>query len=112
MDEDFDTELESPLADIMQCTPENKGDHILAARFLNRFVPASVPWLHVDLAAGQRTGGLAHITTDITGFGVRFAIELLLEQRIGDRERAAAAKTQPVLKKQPRARASKPAPAA
>jgi hypothetical protein len=31
----------------------------------------------LDLAAGSRTGGLAHIATDITGFGVRFTLELL-----------------------------------
>jgi leucyl aminopeptidase len=80
MDEDFDADLESPNADIVQCLPDNKGDHIYAARFLSRFVPAAVPWAHVDLAAAQRTGGLAHINTDITGFGVRYAVNLLTEQ--------------------------------
>jgi leucyl aminopeptidase len=77
MDADFDSDLESTVADVLQCATEGKGDHILAARFLNRFVPKSVPWLHLDLAAGSRTGGLAHIATDITGFGVRFTLELL-----------------------------------
>ena len=77
MDADFDTDLESTLADIMQCAVEGKGDHILAARFLNRFVPQAIPWLHLDLAAGSRSGGLAHIATDITGFGVRYTLELL-----------------------------------
>lgn len=90
MDEDFDSDLDSPLADIMQCSVEGKGDHILAARFLNRFVPAATAWAHVDLAASQRSGGLAHITTDITGFGVRYAVNLLLEQKILDKVRAAA----------------------
>ena len=28
-----------------------EADHILAARFLQRFIPASLPWVHVDLAA-------------------------------------------------------------
>jgi len=78
MDEDFDAELESSIADILQCTPDSKGDHILAARFLNRFVPAQIPWIHIDLAASNRTGGLAHIPTDFTGFGVRYAVQLLL----------------------------------
>ena len=54
-----------------------KGDHILAARFLSRFVPAAIPWLHLDLAAGSRHGGLAHIATEITGFGVRYTLDLL-----------------------------------
>lgn len=90
MDEDFDSDLDSPLADIMQCSVEGKGDHILAARFLNRFVPSRIAWAHIDLAASQRAGGLAHITTDITGFGVRYAVNLLLEQKILERVRSAA----------------------
>jgi leucyl aminopeptidase len=85
MDEDFDSDLESPVADVMQCSADNKGDHILAARFLNRFVPADIAWVHLDLAAGQRAGGLGHITTDITGFGVRYAVNLLTAQKILER---------------------------
>ena len=90
MDEDFDTDLESTVADVMQCTPDNKGDHILAARFLSRFVAADVPWVHLDLAAGQRTSGLGHISTDITGFGVRYAVNLLTSQKILERAAARA----------------------
>jgi leucyl aminopeptidase len=82
MDEDYDSDLESPLADVLQCTPDSKGDHILAARFLSRFVPAEVPWVHFDLAASNRSGGLGHIPTDITGFGVRYTVQLLLEQQL------------------------------
>ncbi|HEX9207516.1 MAG TPA: M17 family metallopeptidase [Steroidobacteraceae bacterium] len=77
MDEDFDAELESKVADIQQCTPDSKGDHILAARFLGKFVEATVPWVHVDLAASEHKGGLAHVPTEFTGFGVRYAVHLL-----------------------------------
>lgn len=77
MDEDYDELLKSDVADIKQCTVENAGDHILGARFLSRFVPNTVPWMHVDLSAGQHKGGLAHIPTDITGFGVGLTLELL-----------------------------------
>jgi leucyl aminopeptidase len=77
MDTDFDTDLESTVADVLQCTTEGKGDHILAARFLNRFVPETIAWLHLDLSAGSRSGGLAHIGTEITGFGVRYTLDLL-----------------------------------
>jgi leucyl aminopeptidase len=77
MDKDFDSDLESSVADILQCSSDSKGDHILAARFLSRFVPKTIPWLHLDLAAGTRHGGLAHIATEITGFGVRYTLELL-----------------------------------
>src|SRR6202142_3099736 len=77
MDKDFDTDLESAMADVMQCTADSKGDHILAARFLSRFVPDTIAWLHLDLAAGSRHGGLAHIQSEITGFGVRYTLDLL-----------------------------------
>ncbi len=77
MDEDFDVELESKVADVLQCSADSKGDHILAARFLGRFVDADVPWVHVDLAAAERKGGLGHVPTEFTGFGVRYAVHLL-----------------------------------
>jgi leucyl aminopeptidase/proline iminopeptidase len=82
MDEDYDSDLESSIADVLQCTPDSKGDHILAARFLNRFVPAEVPWIHIDLASSNRNGGLGHVPTDITGFGVRYTVELLANGRL------------------------------
>jgi leucyl aminopeptidase len=77
MDKDFETDIESALADVLQCSADSKGDHILAACFLSRFVPKSIPWLHLDLAAGTRHGGLGHIGTEITGFGVRYTLDLL-----------------------------------
>ncbi len=80
MDEDYDVDLHSKIADVLQCAVEGKGDHILAARFLSKFVPDSVAWAHVDLSSATRSGGLGHVATDITGFGVRFALELLLDQ--------------------------------
>ena len=82
LDADFDQELESKVADIIQCPVEGKGDHIYAARFLQRFVGAGLPWIHLDLAAATRHGGLAHITTDITGFGVRYATTLLQDDSV------------------------------
>jgi leucyl aminopeptidase len=81
-DADYDAELESKVADIVQCAPDGKGDHILATRFLSRFVPAATPWAHVDLSSATRSGGLAHVATEVTGFGVRFALELLLKQAV------------------------------
>lgn len=80
LDADFDTELESRVADVIQCPVEGKGDHIYAARFLQRFVGDGLPWVHLDLAPATRHGGLAHITTDITGFGVRYATTLLQDE--------------------------------
>ena len=78
--EDYDADIESKVADVVQCAVEGKGDHIHATRFLARFVPQETPWAHVDLASATRAGGLAHVATEVTGFGVRFALELLLRQ--------------------------------
>jgi leucyl aminopeptidase len=83
MDDDYDELLKSDVADVKQCSVETPGDHILAARFLKRFVPDEIPWIHVDLSAGQHKGGLAHIPSEITGFGVRLTIELLLGRARG-----------------------------
>jgi leucyl aminopeptidase len=77
MDDDFDEMLKSDVADVKQCSTETEGDHILAARFLQRFVPREIPWVHVDLSAGQHKGGLAHVPSEITGFGVALTLELL-----------------------------------
>jgi leucyl aminopeptidase len=84
LDEDFDSDLESTVADIVQCAVEGKGDHILAARFLKRFIGDRNPWVHVDLSSATRRGGLAHVGTEITGFGVRLTLELLLAQKLYD----------------------------
>jgi len=67
---------------VVQCSVEGKGDHILATRFLSRFVPEGTPWAHIDLSSATRTGGLAHVPTEVTGFGVRLALELLLKQKV------------------------------
>lgn len=79
---DYDADLESPVADIRQCRPPTEADHIYAARFLNRFVADQCGWVHVDLSASTREGGLGHVPTDTTGFGVRFGTEWL--QRLAD----------------------------
>jgi leucyl aminopeptidase len=80
LDEDFDEPLRSEVADIKQCAVDGAGDHILAARFLMHFVPKSVPWIHIDLSAGQHKDGLAHVPSEVTGFGVRYTLELLGRQ--------------------------------
>jgi leucyl aminopeptidase len=89
MDEDFDEPLRSEVADIKQCSHESAGDHILAARFLSKFVPDAIPWVHVDLSAGHRKGGLGHIPSEVTGFGVRFTLELLARGAVTPEELAA-----------------------
>lgn len=82
LDKDFDESLKSPVADTLQCTLEGDADHILAARFLKRFVSDSIDWVHIDLAASNHKGGLGHIPTDTTGFGVRYTLNLLQQQAV------------------------------
>jgi len=78
LDDDFDHDIESTVADVRQCAVDGKGDHILATRFLKRFVPDAMPWAHIDLSAATRTGGLAHVPSDATGFGARLVLQWLL----------------------------------
>jgi leucyl aminopeptidase len=69
MDDDYDEALESPVADVKQCTLEGGADHILAARLLRRFTDGR-PWIHMDLSGSSAKGGLGAVGTDVTGFGV------------------------------------------
>ena len=77
MDEDYEPALDSKVADIKQCTLDGEADHILAARFLKRFVENDVPWLHVDLSASRCEGGLGSVASDVTGFGVGWGLRML-----------------------------------
>jgi len=80
LDKDYGKALESKIADTLQCTKGRSADHILAAFFLNRFVGKGIPWVHIDLSPGEKEGGLAHVGTSFTGFGVRWCLEFLRQQ--------------------------------
>jgi leucyl aminopeptidase len=77
MDKDFAECLESTSADTKQCREKGGVDHIEASQFLMRFAGKDIPWVHVDLSSIENTGGLGHVATDETGFGVRFACEFI-----------------------------------
>lgn len=79
---EFLVDLKSDVADIMQCSPNASGDHILAASFLAEFVEHDTPWIHMDLASSNNKGGLGHVPTEVTGFGVRYTMSLLLDEKI------------------------------
>ena len=76
MDADYDSALDSKIADIKQCTLEGDADHILATRFLKRFV-GDTPWIHVDLSASSCKSGLGAVGSDVTGFGVGWGLALI-----------------------------------
>ncbi|HUW99045.1 MAG TPA: leucyl aminopeptidase family protein [Acidiferrobacter sp.] len=79
LEDDYDVELKSDIADVKQCTLEGEADHILAALFLRRFLQHDPIWIHLDLSAARHKGGLGTIPTDTTGFGVQFSLALLLD---------------------------------
>ncbi|MCH9693662.1 MAG: leucyl aminopeptidase family protein [Gammaproteobacteria bacterium] len=74
--------LESDTADFMQCSPKGAGDHIVAASFLSEFVENDTPWVHMDLSAGDNDGGLGHVGSKFTGFGVRYTMSVILDENL------------------------------
>jgi len=80
LDEDYGKNLESPIADTLQCSRARGIDHILAAYFLKGFVKEGTPWVHIDLSAAENKGGLAHTDSEFTGFGVRWTLEFLRQK--------------------------------
>lgn len=76
-EEDMDSDLDSDIADIKQCTLEGGGDHMHAARFMGKFIENDVAWLHADLSSTNRKGGLGAVQSDVNGFGVGFGLEMI-----------------------------------
>ena len=77
-DADYDEELDSDIADIKQCTLDGDADHIIAARFLSKFIENAPAWLHVDLSAIRNKGGLGAVAADVNGFGVGLGLGLVV----------------------------------
>ncbi|MFG0258391.1 MAG: leucyl aminopeptidase family protein [Phycisphaerales bacterium JB043] len=71
--------LKSPIADIINSSPERKAHPIQGAAFLSHFVEEGVPWAHIDIAgvheAISDSGG--YVKGSPTGFGVRLAASLV-----------------------------------
>ena len=79
-DEDYEAALDSKVADIKQCTLDGEADHILATRFLKRFVEHDTPWVHVDLSASRCEGGLGIVAHEVNGFGVAWGLRMLQDK--------------------------------
>jgi leucyl aminopeptidase len=76
-EEDMDSDLDSDIADIKQCTAEGGGDHMHAARFMGKFIENDTPWLHADLSSTNFKGGLGAVESTVNGFGVGFGLEMI-----------------------------------
>lgn len=83
-DADYDEELDSDIADIKQCTLDGDADHIIAARFLSKFIENDPAWLHVDLSAIRNKGGLGAVMADVNGFGVGLGLGLVADDNPSD----------------------------
>jgi leucyl aminopeptidase len=79
---EFLDDLQSETADLLQCSAKGTGDHILAASFLAEFIDNDVPWVHLDLGAGDNEGGLGHVASKFTGFGVRYTMNAILDENL------------------------------
>ena len=73
---DYRPQLDSPIADLLNCSISSCGGAITAALFLDRFLPSAVDWVHFDVMAwnerhraGRPIGGEA--------MGLRAAFEYL-----------------------------------
>ncbi|HEU5265900.1 MAG TPA: leucyl aminopeptidase, partial [Jatrophihabitans sp.] len=68
--------LDSSVADIKNLPSERFAGMIVAGRFLADFVPAGLPWVHLDIAGPSFNSGAARDYTPVggTGAGVRTII--------------------------------------
>ena len=69
-------DLDSPVADIANLPAERFGGMLVGGRFLGEFVPAGLPWVHLDIAGPAFNSGRARDYTPKggTGAGVRTII--------------------------------------
>lgn len=75
--DDYEDDLKSKIADVLQCSSSKNADHIYAATFLSRFVGKDIPWVHMDLCAAEHKGGLGLVSSGTTGFGVRWTLNFV-----------------------------------
>jgi leucyl aminopeptidase len=58
MPEELRRGIDSPVADFVNANADRMGGMLVGAHFLAEFVPAGLPWAHIDIAGpGYNTGG-------------------------------------------------------
>ncbi len=76
--EDHAAEIRSDVADIANSAAGEKyAGASTAAAFLSRFVPRSIPWIHLDLAASYQKSQGAEFLTGAKGVGVRSIVSFV-----------------------------------
>jgi leucyl aminopeptidase len=71
-------EINSPVADLANIGSGKGAGMQLAAVFLREFVPAEIPWAHLDIAGPAYNQGSAYGYNVVgsTGFGIRTLVEV------------------------------------
>jgi leucyl aminopeptidase len=65
------------IADYSQCTGYSTAEHCYAAAFLSEFIDDDKYHIHVDLSSETADDGLGLVSSTVTGFGIRWAIEFV-----------------------------------
>ena len=73
---DYDTMLNSTFAD-MKNTGDGTAGAVAGAMFLQRFVPAALPWCHLDLTRAWLEGNTACAPAGATLFGAHLLVDWL-----------------------------------
>lgn len=74
--EELRPSLDSPVADLAN-VGERMGGMLVAGLFLREFVPATLPWLHLDIASPAYNEGRPHGYTSVGGTGI--AVRTLID---------------------------------
>lgn len=77
--EEFEDAVSSDtkLADYSQCTNYSHAEHCFAGAFLAEFIQSDKIHIHLDLSSESHEEGLGLISSEVTGFGVRWLIEFI-----------------------------------
>lgn len=79
--EDYESNLKSETADMVNAPGVPRGGAINAALFLRKFTPKSVPWAHLDIAGPGRTNkARPGFPAGASGFAVRTLLHFLQQQ--------------------------------
>lgn len=75
---EYECNLKSETADLINAPTVPRGGAINAALFLRKFVPAEIPWAHLDIAGPGRTAkGRPGFPAGASGFAVRTLLRFL-----------------------------------
>jgi leucyl aminopeptidase len=77
--EEFQDEVTSSAktTDYSQCTGYAHAEHCFAGAFLTEFISEDKSHVHIDLSSEHHADGLGLVSSDVSGFGVRWTVEFI-----------------------------------